>query len=334
MSLLNSPIQIGRLEIVNRLVMPPMATAKSQENGEVTRELCEYYAEKSRGGHIGLIITEHSYVSPAGKASKGQVSIAKDSDIAGLEKVVEMIHQNGSKTFAQLAHAGGLAKKEITGYEPLSASAVELPETARSKTIPTEMTEEDIQKLIADFAAAALRAKRAGFDGVELHSAHGYLLNQFYSPLTNRREDRYHGHSIDGRIRLHLDILQAIREIVGEDYPVAIRLGASDHLAGGTTIEDSVAAAKKFEEAGVCLLDISGGFSFYTNPYTKEQGYFSDLTESIKQNVRIPVLLTGGIVDGVVAERLLREEKADMIGVGRAILKDSDWAKQAISSLG
>ncbi|MBO0410480.1 NADH:flavin oxidoreductase [Enterococcus hulanensis] len=334
MSLLTSPINIGQLELSNRLTMPPMATAKSNENGEVTQELCDYYAEKSAGSYIGLIISEHSYINPEGKASKGQLSIAKDSDIEGLEKLTAAIHQNHTITFAQINHAGGLAKEEITDHQPLSASSIEMPKGARSKVVPTEMTQEDIQKVITDFAAAALRAKKAGFDGVEIHAAHGYLLTQFYSPLTNKRTDQYNGNSIEGRIRLHLEIIQAIREAVGKDYPIAIRLGASDHRSEGTTIADSVIAAQEFEKAGVCLLDISGGFSFYTHPDLKEQGYFSDLTEAIKQNVTIPVLLTGGIVEAEVAEKLLREKKADMIGVGRAILKDSDWAKQAIRTLG
>lgn len=333
MSLLGSPITIGQVKLPNRLVLPPMATAKSQDNGEVTEALCEYYREKSTGGYIGLIITEHSFVSPEGRASSGQLSIAKDEDILGLKKLVKTIHHSGTKVFAQLAHAGGLAKQPLTGLEPKGPSSIVLPKAARSTAIPQEMTYEEIQKVITDFASAALRAKKAGFDGVELHSAHGYLLNQFYSPLTNKRKDVYRGEDVEGRIRLHLEIIQAVREAVGPDYPIAIRLGASDHMTGGTTIEDSIIAAKEFEKAGICLLDVSGGFSFYTNPYSKEQGYFSELTEALKKEIDIPVLLTGGIVDASVAENLLLEKKADMIGVGRAILKDSAWTKRAILSL-
>lgn len=333
MSLLNSPIKLGPIDLPNRLVMPPMATAKSQANGEVSQELCAYYAEKSAGGHIGLIIMEHSFISPEGRASKGQLSVAKDSDIAGLEKLADSVHQNNTKAFAQINHAGGQTKQEITGCEPLGASAVKLPKKSRTDVAPVKMTQEAIQKVIADFSAAALRVKKAGFDGVELHSAHGYLLNQFYSPLTNKREDQYNGHSIEGRIRLHLEVIQAVREAVGDDFPIALRLGASDHTEGGTTIEDSIIAAKEFEKAGICLMDISGGFSYYSAPNNQEQGYFSDLSEAMKQVVDIPVLVTGGIVDAAVAEKLLREEKADMIGVGRRILKDSTWAKQAILSL-
>ena len=333
MSLLGTPIKIGYLDVANRLVMPPMATEIAQGDGEVTQALCDYYAEKSAGGFIGLIILEHSYISQEGKASKGQLSMAKDSDIAGLEKLVKTIHQNRSKVFAQINHAGARGKKEIIGGLPKSASAIEHPKFAKNKALPIEMTAADIQKVIADFAAAAVRAKKAGFDGVEIHAAHAYLLTQFYSPLTNKHVDQYSGYSIEGRIRLHLEIIEAVRQAVGPDYPLALRLGASDHAPGGTTIEDSIVAAAAFEQAGIDLLDISGGLSSYINPNSSEQGYFSDLTAALKQKVTIPVLLTGGILDAEVAEELLGEEKADMIGVGRAILKDSEWAKQAMLTL-
>lgn len=333
MSLLGSPIKVGKLELPNRLVMPPMATAKAKEDGAVTKALCDYYSEKSQGGYIGLIITEHSFISQEGKASKGQLSISKDSDVAGLAELVKAIHQNNTLTFAQINHAGARAKQEIIGCLPKSVSAAEHPKFAKNGALPNEMTQEDIQKVIADFVAAAVRAKKAGYDGVEIHAAHAYLLTQFYSPLTNKRTDQYNGHSIEGRIRLHVEVIEAVREAVGSDYPIALRLGASDHTVGGTTIEDSVIASQILEKTRIDLLDISGGFSSYVHPSSTEQGYFSDLTAAIKRVVNIPVLLTGGIVAAAVAEKLLREEKADLIGVGRAILKDSDWPKKAILTL-
>ena len=189
MALINEKFKLKNIELSSRLVMPPMATSKSVD-GEVNQELCDYYNEKSAGHYIGLIITEQSYISPEGKASMGQVSIAKDSDIEGLKKVVSTIHQNGTKVMAQLNHAGSCAKYSVTGHEALSASHVKNPSRLASESeLPKEMNEEDIKKLINDFTHAAIRAKEAGFDGVEIHSAHGYLLNQFYSPLTNQRTD-------------------------------------------------------------------------------------------------------------------------------------------------
>lgn len=327
MRLLNSPIKIGAAQVKNRLVMPPMATAKSAEGGRVTDELLEYYGEKSKGGYIGLIIMEHAYVSPEGQAGRGQASIAEDGCISGLKSLAEVIHRNGSLVMAQISHAGGAAKGEITGRPVLGASAVSTP---RYEAAPGEMTGKDIKKAVGDFAAAALRAKKAGFDGVEIHSAHGYLLNQFYSPLSNKRRDAYGGDSLEGRLRLHMEIIEAVREAVGRDYPLALRLGACDYMDGGTSLEDSVAAARMLERAGIDLLDISGGFCSYTRPGVTEQGYFSELTWAVKGAVRIPVLLTGGITRAEAAESLLEQGKADLIGVGRAILKDSLWAKRAV----
>lgn len=330
MSILNSPITVGSIEIKNRLVMPPMATAKASQTGKVTKELCEYYSKKSEGGYIGLIITEHSFVNQEGKAHKGQISIAKDEDIEELKKIVKIIHNNNTKVFAQINHAGGAAQEAITGSQVLSASSVNMPNLKEFTSFPKEMSQDDINRTVRNFAASALRAKRAGYDGVEIHSAHGYLLNQFFSPLTNKRHDKYTGETLQGRIKLHLEIIREIRKKVGSSYPIALRLGACDYIEGGITLQDSLFACAEFEKAGVDLLDISGGFCSYINPNVKQQGYFSELSEPIKNSVNIPVILTGGITEPDIAEKLLREKKADMIGVGRAILKDSKWTENAM----
>ncbi len=329
MACLVETLKAGRLELANRLVMPPMATEKSRAGGKVSPELIDYYEEKSRGGYIGLIIIEHSFVRPDGKASEGQLSAGDDSVVDGLRSLAKVIHQNGSKTVMQINHAGSATTREITGSVPVGPSVVPNP---RKETVPRELTVEEIDDLIRSFQAAARRTKEAGFDGVEIHSAHGYLLNQFFSPLTNKRNDQYGG-AVTDRIKIHLQIIEAVKEVVGDDFPVLIRLGASDFTAGGTTIEDSIIAAKEFEKAGVNILDVSGGFSGYTVPGLTGQGFFSPLTEAIKGAVSIPVILTGGITEAEAAEKLLKENKADLIGVGRAILKDSSWARKAITGL-
>lgn len=326
---LTTPITIKNLKLKNRLVMPPMATAKS-DDGKVSQELIDYYVEKSDGGYIGLIIVEHSYISLEGKASLGQLSMSSDADLEGLKKLVNAIHANGTKIFAQISHAGEATETEITGRRVLSPRV--RSGKADSNNQPETMQAEDIEKVIVDFANAAKRAKLAGFDGVEIHSAHGYLLNQFYSPLINNRQDAYNGNTIEGRIKLHLEVIRAVREVVGKDYTIALRLGASDYEDGGTSLDDSVVAAKAFENAGVNLLDITGGMCGYINPHNKEQGHFSELSEKIKDKVSIPVLVTGGIKDVAVANELITTDKTDLVGVGRAILKDSLWAKRAIES--
>ncbi|MBV7276543.1 NADH:flavin oxidoreductase [Clostridium sp. PL3] len=329
MSQLLKPLESGRLVLKNRLIMPPMATAKSEKDGKVSREVLEYYDEKSRGGYISLIIVEHSFIEQQGKASENQLSVAEDSTIENLKKLANVIQKNGSKAVMQLNHAGSAALTEVTGSIPIAPSAVANPFKG---DMPRELTKKEIKDIVESFKKAALRVKKAGFDGVEIHSAHGYLLNQFFSPLTNKRTDEYGG-DVNSRIKIHLEIIKAVREAVGNEMPIFIRLGASDYMEGGITIEDSKIAAHEFEKAGVDVIDISGGFCRFTLEDNTLPGYFAPLSEGIKEVVSIPVILTGGITEVKDAERLLLEGKADLIGVGRAIYKDSEWAKKAFESL-
>lgn len=333
MSLLKSEIRISGLTLSSRLVMPPMATGKSTDEGCATEDLCRYYDEKTAGGALGLVITEHSFISPEGRAGRGQVSLASDSTAESLKKLTETIHKNGVPVFAQLNHAGAAADPALTGLPSIGPSMIELPR--RDRKPDRVMDENEIRRVTDAFAHAAVRAKNAGYDGVEIHSAHGYLLNQFYSPLTNCRTDAYTGSTLEGRIRFHLEVIEAVRTAVGPDYPVALRLGACDYMKGGSTAEDSVAACTAFEKAGIDLLDISGGLCGYTIPglVNPPEGYFSPLTSAIRSAVSIPVILTGGIVTPHGAEKLLENGSADLIGVGRALLKDSRWAANALSSL-
>lgn len=329
MSYLLKPLNKCKLTLKNRLVMPPMATSKSEEDGRISKDLLNYYDQKSQGGYISLIIIEHSFITQRGKASPGQLSVAKENFVEGLKELSKTIHKNGSKTVMQINHAGSAASKAVTGYEPVGPSAIGNPRTGN---VPKELTKKEIKDIIEEFKESALYVKKAGFDGVEIHSAHGYLLNQFLSPLTNNRSDEYGG-DVLGRIKIHLEIIKAVRESVGTQFPILLRLGASDYTEGGSTIEDSKIAALEFEKAGVDILDISGGFCGYVAPGNNKEGYFSSLTKAIKEVVSIPVILTGGITKVSSAEEFLCENKADLIGVGRAIYKDSKWAERAIKSL-
>lgn len=329
MTHLLKPLQIGELTLKNRLVMPPMETSKAEVNGKVSKDILDYYEEKSQGGYISLIIIEHSFINQQGKASEQQLSVADKSDVEGLKKIADIIHKNGSKAVMQINHAGSATTKEITGLEPVGPSAVP---NARKGNVPRELTREEIKDITKEFKDAALLVKEAGFDGVEIHSAHGYFLNQFFSPLTNKRQDEYGG-ELHNRIRIHLEIIKSVREAVGDKFPILLRLGVADYMEGGTTIEDSKKAAIEFEKAGVNILDVSGGFGGYTVSGSTEQGYFAPLTGAIKEVVSIPVILTGGITEPQAAEKLLSEGKADLIGVGRAIYKDSKWGENAIKSI-
>ncbi|MCR5096889.1 MAG: NADH:flavin oxidoreductase [Erysipelotrichaceae bacterium] len=325
MSLINTPLKIRDLTLNSRLVMPPMATSKA-DGGKVSDDLLEYYRQRAEGGYIGLIITEHCYIAENGKASENQVSVAKDEDIPGLSRLAQTIRKDGSKAFLQINHAG-LNGIGDTVYGP---SAITLPNGKNKDKKVLAFTKDELAGLIRLYADAALRVKKAGFDGVEIHAAHGYLLNQFYTPLLNKREDEYGG-SLDNRIRIILEVIKAVRETVGPDFTVALRLGACDYGMPGTTIEDSVYAAGEFAEAGIDIIDITGGCNGFVRKDVTYPGYFKDASAPIKKAVDIPVILTGGIRDINDAEKLLEEGAADLIGVGRALFQDADWAFKAMA---
>jgi len=318
MSKLFNSIQIGSLNLNSRLVMPPMATGKAPD-GNVTEDILKYYDDKSQGGYIGLIVIEHSYINPEGKAHKNQLSVSEGVDIDKLKALAYII---------QINHAGIQTSEEVTGFPSVGPS-----EVPNSKgVVAKELSVDEIKGIVKAFGEAASRVKAAGFDGVEIHAAHGYLLHQFFTPLTNKRTDSYGG-DVKNRIRIHLEVIEAVRKAVGENFPILLRLGASDYTDGGVTIEDSLVAGVEFEKAGINILDVSGGVRGFVVPGANEEGYFWPLTKALKEALSIPVVLTGGIVTPEAAEKLLEDEKADLIGVGRAIYKDSEWAKKAAESL-
>lgn len=330
MAYLNQPLENSILRLKNRLVMPPMATAKAEADGRINQDILNYYDEKTKGGYLSLVIIEHSYVSQEGKASNRQLSVGEDYSVDNLKILSDTIHKNGSKTVMQINHAGSAAGKEVTGMDPVGPSAVVNPSKEKG-VVPKSLDKNQIQSIVNSFKEAAVRVMKAGFDGVEIHSAHGYLLNQFLSPLTNQRSDEYGG-DITGRIRIHLEIIQAIREAV-VDFPLLLRMGVTDYMEDGLTMEDCKKAASAFEKAGVDILDISGGMCRYTIPGIHEPGYFSPFSKALKEVISIPVIVTGGITEAEEAEAILRDKKADLIGVGRAIYKDSNWAKRTMESL-
>ena len=331
MSLIEQKLEMTNLTIKNRLAMPPIATYKTND-GLVGQELIDYYNARSEGGNIGLLVTEHSYICEQGKMSKGQVSVARDDVVSDLKKLTSVIKKNGTKTICQINHAGSAANPEITGMEIVGPSPIALPRTPMpaNPIVPHELTKDEIKEIIKCFADAARRVKEGGYDGVEIHSAHGYLLNQFYSPLTNKREDEYGG-SLDKRLNIHREVIRAVRKEVGPNYFVSIRLGGSDYMEGGSTIEDAVYACKVFEDEGVNLISLTGGMCRYTRVDNTEPGYFKDMSKAVKKVVKIPVLLTGGVKKIEEAEDLLNEGAADIIGVGRELLKDPKWADKAFN---
>ena len=224
------------------------------------------------------------------------------------------------KLFAQINHAGFNTSEAITGQTLVSASRLRgRGRESRALSIA------EIAQIEDAFAAAARRVKAAAYDGVEIHSAHGYLLNQFYSPLTNDRGDAYGPQSLQSRIRFLVETVRKVRAAVGDDFPIAVRLGGSDYADGGSTIDDAVAAAQMLECEGVDLIDLSGGMCIYMRPGHQEPGWFSDLSIAVSQVVQVPVMLTGGVRTPDQAQQLLNDGAADLIGIGRALLRNPCW---------
>ena len=308
--IIESPLKIKNKILSNRIVLPPMARELS-DDGKVTDELIDYYRIRSKC--TGLIIIEHSYVSGEGIASPRQLSMASDDVIEGYKRLSDAIHNEGSVTIAQINHAG---------FESIR----------KNKLNVNEMSLDEIDRVKDAFVQAAIRTQKSGFDGVEIHSAHGYFLNQFYSPYTNKRRDDYGG-SLENRLRLHNEIINDVRSAVGEDYIIAIRFGAYDYLEEGSKLEEIPIAVKSFVESGVDLIDISGGLCRYRSPVSKEAGYFKELSIIAKESVDVPVILTGGVKKVKDAERLLEEGYCDLIGIGRAMLMDGHWSRKALNKI-
>ena len=322
-------MKINRLEIKNPVVLAPMGSNKCID-GYVTEELIEQYVRRTEGGYAGLMILEHSYVHDNGKASAGMMGISDDRYLEGLKNLVDKIHESETPVFAQINHAGSSTTEEISGFKVKGPSAVVNPAARpdiEKKSMPEEMIAEDILKLQDAYTEATIRARKAGFDGVEIHSAHGYLLNQFFSPLTNKRDDEYGCSSVEDRCRFMLEVIRKARQAVGEDYPISVRLGGCDYMEGGSSIADAVKAASLIEEAGADMISLSGGMCKYILQGRNEAGYFKDMTMAVKEKVSIPVMIAGGVKDIKDVRTLLDEGAADLIGVGRAILADERWTE-------
>ena len=314
-------LEVEGLTLRNRIVMPPMQTGLATTEGIVTDSLVEHYVRRSKA--LGLLIVEHSYVSPHGKLSQRQLGIHDDGLVSGLSKLSSSVHATGTPVVIQINHAGRSASKEITGMQPVAPSPMG---NAR------ELRVEEIEALSQAYTMAAERAIKAGFDGVEVHGAHGFLLNQFFSPLTNKRRDKYGG-SLENRTRFPLEVVERVRKKLGRKL-LLYRLGSDDLDAEGTKIEHSKRFAVELEEAAVDILDVSGGLCG-GSPASLQgvQGYFVPQAYEIKKVVDIPVIGVGGITEPEYANKLIQEERVNLVAVGRALLNDPDWAVKAIKKL-
>lgn len=326
-SLLFSPIKIGRLKFINRFVRSATHDYLADDrSGAVTEKQLELYRNLAEG-EIGLIITGHAYVHLSGKASPRQIGVDDDSKITGLSRLAEVVHQTGSGSliFLQITHAGRQTKLNLCQQTPVAPSAVYDPV---SKVMPRELTAEEIHQIIDWFIQAANRARKAGFDGVELHAAHGYLLSSFISPHTNRRNDDWGG-SWEKRSRILREIIRGIKETCGQDFPVMIKMNATDFLPDGITLEEAQKIAGSLEKVGLEAIEISGGLNEAGRGSVwpglrpeEEEGYFVPLAAAIKKNLKIPVSGLGGIRTLKVAESFVASAQVDLISMSRPFINE------------
>lgn len=324
-----SPYRIKNLELPNRIVMPPMATNFADETGAVNDRHIAYYLRRVRGG-VGYVTFEHTGIHKEGRAFANMALIDSDAQIPSFRKLVDALHREDGRIVIQINHAGRQTSSTITGSPTVAPSAIPCPVR---KEMPRALTVEEIHAIVEAFGEAARRVKEAGADGVEIHMAHGYLLSQFLSPFSNRRTDEYGGNE-EGRMRMALEVLQAVRKRVGPDYPVLCRLSADEYVEGGLRLSDSQKIAKALERHGADALHISAcvGASGYLNhpPYYAEEGVFVHLAEGIRAVVDIPVITVGRIRTPELADRVVREKKADLVSMGRALIADPDLPKKAM----
>lgn len=321
---------IRGVKIKNRIIMPAMGTGLADIEGQVTSEMINYYEERAIGG-AGIIIVELACVdSPTGKASMTQINIDHPKYIAGLNDLSEAIKSHGSKAFIQLHHAGRQTTLAVTNGKPAVAPS---PIPCKfMRTEPLELTIEEIQKIRKKFLSAAHYANKAGFDGVELHAAHGYLLSQFLSPYTNQRSDEYGG-STENRCRLVNEIIEDIRKSI-PNLLISVRFNAADFVAGGIELEEGKEIAKIFEAAGADILNISAGIYesglVSIEPASFTEGWRVYLSSAVKEKVNVAVTAGGVIRNPTHADKIIADGQADFIFVGRGMIADPHWADKAI----
>lgn len=325
--LLFSPLTVRNLTLKNRIVMPPMGTRYATYSGMVTSRLIDYYVERAKGG-VGLIIVQFATVRIDGASSLYPLGIWDDVFVPGLRRLAKAVQEAGAHVAIQLAHAGGQTSHTITGHPVVAPSAV----PAVGYETPRELTKEEILLLVEAFGQAARRAMEAGFDAIEIHMAHGYLLNQFLSPLFNRRSDEYGGDLL-GRARFPLEVVRRIREITQDRLPIFCRLSADDGVPGSLQLSEACKIATLLANAGIAVLDVTAGiresFALSVPSMASTPGTLLPYAAAIKAAAKVPVIAVGKIHDPRLAEEALAKGQADLIAVGRALIADPEWPRKA-----
>jgi 2,4-dienoyl-CoA reductase-like NADH-dependent reductase (Old Yellow Enzyme family) len=330
-NILLTPARIGPVEIKNRIVMPPMTTRLSDQEGFVTDETVAYYMARVHGG-VGLVTVEMASPERAGRHRRRELGIYDDRFVPGLQKLVRAIHDGGAKASIQLGHGGGHTRRDICGETPVAPSAIPHPvfETTFETIIPEAMSEARIEQCVAAFAAAAARAARAGFDCVEIHAAHGYLISQFLTPFENRRSDKYGG-SLENRARFGLEVLRAVKAAVPQTG-VIFRLSVEDYFPDGMPWSEGKQVAIWAAEAGADALHVAAGHyrslpsaARQIPPMEYPEATFLDYAAGVKAAVRAPVIAVGRLGDPILAEAAVEDGKADFIALGRTSIAEPEW---------
>lgn len=322
--------QIGRLTLKNRIVMPAMGVSLANATGEANDDIIRYYEERAKGG-CGLIITEIARIDDEyGVGTHCQLSVTDPKNIPQLQRLVDTVHKYDTKILVQLHHPGRETKSALIGGKQIVApSAVMCKVTGE---MPRALSTEECEGIMKAFVKGAVISKSAGADGVELHAAHGYLLNQFLSPYTNKRTDKYGG-SFHNRIRILEEMITAIRHLCGPDFIISVRISADEFVEGGLKLEDTIKIARTLESYGIDVINVSSGIyeSSLTiiEPGSYPQGWKKHLAIAIKQNVKIPVIAVNNIKVPDVAEQLLEENVCDFVGIARGQLADPEWGNKA-----
>ncbi len=321
---------IGKLELKNRIVMPAMGVSLASSTGEASDEIIRYYEERAKGG-CGLIITEITRVDDVyGVGTSNQLAVTEGKDIPRLQRLADAVHKYDAKIFVQLHHPGRQTYSRLLNGKQIVAPSAVMCNVV--KEMPRALTTEECEGIMKAFVKGAVIAKSAGIDGVEIHAAHGYLLDQFLSPYTNERTDKYGG-SFHNRIRILEEMITAIKHLCGPDFPISVRISGDEYVEGGLKLEDSIKIARTLESYGVDAINVSSGIyesgATIVEPGSYPQGWKKHLATEIRKNVKIPVIAVNNIKQPCVAEQLLEEGVCDFIGIGRGQLADEEWAKKA-----
>ena len=325
MATLFEETSIKGMTMRNRMIRSATWEGMCDHDGRPTHKLMNCYRELADGG-VGLIITGYTFVRPEGKQAPGKMGIHREDFAKDFKKLTSSVHDSGGKIAIQLVHAGGQSDTRNAGRQPLAPSAVQADQFPE---LPAELTKDDIRQIVNAFGEGARRAKAWRFDAVQLHGSHGYLINQFLSPLTNRRIDEYGG-SIENRCRFLLQVYEKVREAVGTDYPVLIKLNASDNLEGGLEIDDAIFAAKKLSEEGINAIEVSAGTpaSGDRSPARlkidspEKEAYNLQAALRVKKAAKCPVMVVGGFRSYEVAEKAIAHSGIDYVSVARPLIRE------------